>query len=111
MAGGTVITDPRVVEYRWQKRSGGMAEVTILRSGQMVGGRILTGRKLPVMTAVAAIVHTRVIEHTGGKTAGDMTHGTIFRRRYVIRRLANRGRAVMTRGAVIHDTRVIKHRC
>ena len=63
-----------------------MAEVTILSSGQMVCCRILTDRELPVMTTVTAIGDTGMIKHASGKAAGDMTHGTIFRRRYMIRR-------------------------
>ena len=66
-----------------------MAEVTILSSGQMVGGRILTDGELPVMTTVATIGDTGVIKHAGGKTAGDMACGTIFCRRDMIRRFAS----------------------
>jgi len=109
MAGGTVTRDALVIEDRGTECRGGMAEVTILSSGQVVGGRILTGGKLAVMTTVAAIAHAGVIKHAGGKTAGDMTHGAVFCRGNMIYRLANRGRAVMTGGAVIHNAGVIKH--
>jgi len=74
----------------------------------MVGGRILTDGKLPVMTSVTATGHPGMIKHAGGKTAGDMTHGTIFRGGNMIHRFANGGRAVMTGSTVVHDTRVIE---
>ncbi len=86
-----------------------MAEVTILRCGQMVCCRILTRRKLPVMTSFTTIGDTGMVKHPAGKIAGDMAHGTVFRRWNMIRRFANRGRAVMTGGAVIHDASVIKY--
>ena len=85
-----------------------MAEVTILGRGQMAGGRILTDRKLPVMTTVTATGDTRVIKHAGGKTAGDMAHRAILGGGNMIHRLANGGRAVMTGSTVVHDARVIE---
>jgi hypothetical protein len=88
-----------------------MAEVTILGRGQMVGGRILTDGELPVMTTVAAIGYTGVIKHASGKTSGDMTHGTVFGRRYMICRFPSGRSSIVTRGAVVDDTGVIKHCC
>ena len=89
MAGGAIATDPRVVECRWQKRRGGMAQVTILAGGQVIDGRIFTGGKLTVVTAFAAVGHARVIKHPGGKTAGDMTYRAVFCSRNMIHRLAD----------------------
>jgi hypothetical protein len=76
----------------------------------MVGGRILTDRKLPVMTAVTTTGHPGVIKHPGGKTAGDMAHRAILGSGNMVDRLANGGRAIMTGRTIVHDTRVIEHR-
>ena len=110
MAAGAIAADAIVTEDRGTECHGGVAEVTILGGGQVVGGRILTSRKLSVMTAVTTIVDTRVIKHAGGKTAGDMTHRAILGGRNMIHSLANGGRAVMTGSAVVHDAGVIEHR-
>lgn len=56
----------------------------------MVDGRILTRRKLTVVTTFTAIGDASMIKHTGGKTAGDMAHGTIVCGGNMIRRLAER---------------------
>ena len=54
----------------------------------MVGCRILASRVLAIMAAVTTTGHTSVIEYTRRKTAGDMAHRTIVRRRNMIHRLA-----------------------
>ena len=88
MAAGAIAADALVTEDRGPECRGGMAEITILGRGQMVGGRILANRKLPVMTTVTAIGHPGVVKHAGGKTAGDMAHRAILGGRNMIHRLA-----------------------
>ena len=88
-----------------------MAEVTSLHRGQMVSRRILTDGELPVMTAIAAIGDTGVIKHTCSKTTGNMTRGTIFRGRYMIRRFTSGRGIIVTGSAVIHDSSMIEHHC
>jgi hypothetical protein len=87
-----------------------MTEVAILVSRQMVDRRILTNSKYPVVTAVAAVGHTGMVKHAGGKTAGDVAHGTVLCCRDMIRRFTQGLRAVVAGGAVIHDARMIEYR-
>jgi hypothetical protein len=60
------------------------------------------------MTTVAAIGYTGVIKHARSKTSGDMTHGTVFGRRYMICRFPSGRSSIVTGGAIVHDTGVIK---
>ena len=78
VARSAIATNTRVVEYRGTKRCGGVTEITILISGQVVYGHLLTGSKLTVMTSIAAVAHAGMIKHTRGETAGDMAYGTIL---------------------------------
>ena len=89
VARSAITTDARVVEYRGTKRCCGVTEITILISGQMVYGRLLTDSKLTVMTTVAAVAHAGMIKHPGGETAGDMAYGTILRGGDMICRFAS----------------------
>jgi len=75
----------------------------------MVDRRILTGSELSVMTTFAAVTHAGVIKHSGGETGGDVTHRTIFRSGYMIRRLAYGSRAVVAGDTIAGDARVIEH--
>ena len=61
------------------------------------------------MTTVAAIGDTGMIKHAGGKAAGDMAHGTIFRSRYMIRRFTSGRGSIVAGSAIVHDTGVIEH--
>ena len=52
------------------------------------------------MTAFAAIDHSSMIKHPGGKAAYDMTYGTVFCGRNMVHRLADGRRAIVAGGAV-----------
>ena len=60
------------------------------------------------MTTVAAIAHARVLKHARSETAGDMTHGTVFRSRNMICRFPSGRRSVVARGTIVYDTGVIE---
>ena len=109
MAAGAIARDTIVTEDRGPECCGGVAEVTILCRGQVVGRRILAGRKLSVVATVTAIAHPGVIKHAGGKAAGDVTHRAILGSGNMIHWLANGGGAVMTGSAVVQDAGVIEH--
>ena len=88
VARGAIAGDAVVSEDRRFKRVSIMAKVAILGSGQMVRCRIFAGGKYTVVTSVTTRCHALVIEHAGGKTGGNMAHGTVFRGGNMICRLA-----------------------
>ena len=63
-----------------------MTETAILGSGQMVD--VLTHRNHAIVARRAVFHDARVIEHTGGKRSGSMTHGAIAAGGHVIHRFA-----------------------
>ena len=73
-----------------------MAEVAILRRGQVIHCRILSDGINTIVTTIAATGHTSMIKYASGKTSGDMTHGAIISGGNMIHRLTSRVRAVMT---------------
>ena len=88
MAGGAIAGDAVVSEDRRFKRVSIMAKMAILFRGDMVCRRIFAGGKYAVVTSVTTRCHALVIEHAGGKTGGNMAHGTVFRGGNMICRLA-----------------------
>jgi len=79
MARGAIAGDAVVIKGRRFKRASRVAKVAILVCRDMVYRRIFTFSVYTVVTAFAAVGNPGVIKHPGGKTAGNVTHRTIFR--------------------------------
>lgn len=103
MAGCAIAGDVHMIEDRWSKRRGGMAEMTILGGWYMVCRRILAGGVLTVVTAFTRSGNALVIKHTAGEIGGVVTHPAILGSRNMRNRFTNSCRAVMTAGTITGD--------
>lgn len=100
-----VYIDTAVVEYRTRKGHGVVANRTIIRCRNVAAE--LTQSNHIVMACLAVIEYIKMVISAGGEITRRMTNAAIFVCRHMVRRFAAR-RHTVTRGAIIHDTGVIK---
>ena len=93
-----------------QKARGHMAHAAILVGRHVIGRRRFAGGGDAVVTGCTVIHDTGVIESGPDECCGHMTNGAVFHCRQMGKCFTGCGHAVVARGAVIDDARMIEYR-